>query len=537
MTFGRSLGWLAVAALVASCGSGGNEVVPIPDAGSGGNVGTPDAGTPDAGTPDAGTPDAGTPDAGTPDAGTPDAGTPDAGTLDAGTPDAGTPDAGTLDAGTLDGGTDGGPTVITFPNAAGWTFYGTQDGLPSTVLGVSADQGGNLWVAGAEEGLFVLRSGGSRFERFTMADGLRPYGYMPDGSAPPGDKYLKVLSVAGGPPGVVFAGYQGKPPAPGDFDCESNWDGPHPDPSIYKSGDADRVTLAGSGINVVHYDIFSGPNVVGHELRGREKLCHILRIVYDPGQNAVWFGGNHGFAYGKANFAGNPNCNGQLNCTGVLEHVHPAINGYQSNNNNNVVYLTADYYGVGVDPQTHDVWFGGLIRTTKFKFASSGGNYFQAELFTEGSQYSNNRIDIWPDRVQEPGYPRPSDRVDDAVSGLAAMDDGTAWVGSFSWGLAHLAGNGAVVGYLKDSLLSRHVTAVAADSADQSVWAGVASGHGYSGGISRIQGNTIQQYGQNVFGPDLAQSTISDVQMQGRGSSRRVLVGFRTGAIGIYSGP
>src|SRR5438093_872932 len=83
------------------------------------------------------------------------------------------------------------------------------------------------------------RAGAARFERFTMADGLRPYGYMPDGSVPPGDKYLKVISVSGAWAGTVFAGYEGKPPGPGALGCEDNWDGPKPDPAIYKSGDAD----------------------------------------------------------------------------------------------------------------------------------------------------------------------------------------------------------------------------------------------------------------------------------------------------------
>src|SRR5262245_2902251 len=145
--------------------------------------------------PDGGTPDAGTPGPGTPDAGTPDAGTPDAGTPDAGTPDAGTPPV----------------VVVPPPTTAGWTFYGVNEGGPEKVYGVTADEAGNTWVAGGEEGLFLLKPGATRFQRFTMADGLRPYGYLPDGSTPPGPKYLKVISVAGGRPNTVFVGYEGMP--------------------------------------------------------------------------------------------------------------------------------------------------------------------------------------------------------------------------------------------------------------------------------------------------------------------------------------
>ena len=418
------------------------------------------------------------------------------------------------------------------PSSAGWTFYGTAQGLPSRVLGVSADAGGNLWVAGGQAGLFVLRAGTTSFRHFTMANGLRPYGYMPDGSAPPGTKYLDVLSVAGGPAGTAYVGYAGKPPAPGQFDCESNWDGPNPDPSIYKSGDADKVTLLGNGISVVHYDIFSGPGVVSHELRGREKLCNVLRIVYDPAHDAVWFGANHGFAMGRASFQGNPTCNGQFYCAGVLEHVHPALNAWSSNTINHLIYLTGDYYGVAVDPRTHDTWFGGANRTTLFHYATTGRSYFRAESLTEDSPYISNRIDIWPDKVQEPNIPRPSDRVDDHVSGIAAMNDGTAWAGSFDWGLAHLSGSGHVLGYLNGSQLpSAHVSAVAADPLNQSVWMGF-----WFGGLARMSGGSITRFGTAALGGH-AQSPVLDIQMHGTGSARRVLVAFENGAVGVYSGP
>ena len=140
------------------------------------------------------------------DAGTPDAGSPDAGSevppppVDA---DAGTPDA---DAGTPDAGTPPPTGPVVYPDAHGWTFYGQEQGAPREVYGVTEDEGGNLWVAGGEEGLFLLRPGATTFQRFTLDDGLRPYGYLKDGSAPVGPKYLKVIAVTGGPAGTVFVG-------------------------------------------------------------------------------------------------------------------------------------------------------------------------------------------------------------------------------------------------------------------------------------------------------------------------------------------
>jgi hypothetical protein len=436
-----------------------------------------------------------------------------------------------------------------------------NEGGPQQVYGVTADEGGNIWVAGGEEGLFLLKPGASRFQHFTMADGLRPYGYMPDGSTPPGPKYLKVISVAGGPAGTVFVGYEGMP---GDSSCEINWDTDNPDPSLYKSGDADKVSLrADSSLEVVHYDIFSGPNVVAAEPRGRERLCNILRIAYDKRTHSVWFGGNHGFALGDSRFSGDPTCNGQLSCAGVLEHVHPAINGYIYSNQSEdeklypndpsrwrvtAALLTDAYYGVAVDP-SGDAWFGGTDRSTRFRYVTSTGSfdnpsYWSAQVMTEDTDYAWNRFDIWPDAVTEPQMSRPEQRTPDNISAISVARDGTVWVGSFSRGLAQLTPEGAVVRRLSTELVDHRglVSAVAADPLDNSVWAGASWG----GGLSRVRGNSVAHYDAAVFGTDLALSRVSDIQVDTSASRRRVLVGFLgyergdsrwvAGSIGIYTG-
>src|SRR2546430_12429316 len=172
--------------------------------------------------------------------------------VDGGIPDAGPPDAGPPDAG---------PDPISFPNVPGWSFLGPQNGGPQDVFQVTADQGGNIWVAGGADGLFLLRPGQTKFQRFTIADGLHPYGYLngdqakalgvPNGSPADPNPSLSatpVIPVEGGPPGVVFVGYQGKNSAK-PHGCEDNWDTNHKpgplfgDPSVYKTGDAARVML------------------------------------------------------------------------------------------------------------------------------------------------------------------------------------------------------------------------------------------------------------------------------------------------------
>jgi hypothetical protein len=502
--------------------------------------------------------DSGIPDAGQPDAGQPDAGQPDAGQPDAGQPDAGNPDGGQPDAGQPDGGSDGGqgwtpPPAIAFPSVATWTFYGPQHGGPHDVYQVSADQGGNIWVAGGEDGLFLLRPGATNFERFTMADGLRPYGYLPDGSDPVGPKFLKVIAVTGGPAGTVFVGYEGRP------GCEINWDSRDPaavDASIYKSGDADRVTIDATGkLSVVHYDIFSGPNVVSNEKRGREKLCTIYRIVWNPDSNDLWFGGNHGFAWGDPNYAGDPTCNGQWACSGVLEHSHPAINGAIAGQ-----YLTSNYRGIAVDPVTKDVWFGGEIRTTRFHWNAVSGSPRQkfydgtsgAAWLTEGYNdminpppcpslaatpcYINNRIDVWRDAKGEGSYPGLSDRTDDVVFGIAAAGDGSVYVGSGWLGLRRLDAFGNLMSDETARLTTAFVGAVARDPSDGSIWVG----NRYAGGVHRLRGTATDHYALNVFG-SLANSGVEDVQFAGTGAGRRVLVGFRQtsgtpGFVAVYSG-
>ncbi len=486
----------------------------------------------------------GTTDGGT-GGGTTDGGT--GGTTDGGT--GGTTDGGT--GGSTDGGTGGstdGGTTTPPPTSSGWTFYGAAQGGPRQVFGVSADQGGNIWVAGGEEGLYVLEKGASQFRRFTMADGLRPYGYMLDGSAPSGTKYLKVVSVAGGPAGTAFVGYEGKKPASGMPTCEDEWDqayydGRTPDASIYKSGDADRVTLSGSGISVVHYDLSTGPNKVRDEPRGREKVCNIWRIVYDAKTNSVWFGANHGFAHGRADFAGyschlNAGQTWDYFCAGVMEHVHPAINAWNSTGTKTVL-LTDAYYGASL-ASNGDVWFGGANRTTRFRYGTNGNNYWRAQAETENRDYAWNRMDIWPDAVGEPNIPTREQRVDDNVSGLAVMGDQSVWVGSFTRGLAQLDSSGRPLRYLSTQLADGkgYVGAVAADPSDESVWVGMRWG----GGLSRVRGGTITQYGASALGSTYTWMTVSDIQVDRSSSTRRVLVAFQgsssqAGAIGIYTGP
>ena len=456
--------------------------------------------------------------------------------------------------------------IITVPNADGWSFRSA--GLPSgTVMGASMDEGGNLWVAGGTAGVFVQKSGAGSFRGFGIGDGLHPYGNLhgqiardygvPDGT--PADRSpsldaTPVISVSGGTPGVAFVGYQGKP------GCEDQWDHfgdtladhEQADPSIYKSGDADKLELMGGGIGVWHYDIYSPPGWVAAEPLGREKLCTVDRILYEHGSDRVWIGANHGFALGFSD------------PVAVWEHVHPAINSTQG------WMMTDAYYGIALDTVPHldpagatvfDVWFGGMIRTTRFRYGEEGGNFWNAQPRTELYSSSRatagdissdlpaqaaywNRMDVWPDPIGErwnppldwharaPDAKNPADWDYDDVSGIAAMQDGSVWIASSSNGLRHLDHDGRLIGDVTQYLPGKRLGAIARDPSDGSVWFGYRDGHG----VTRMMPDgSMLQYGAAALGAN-AGSAIWDVQIA-PGAPRRVVVAFRRGVVGVYSGP
>ena len=465
----------------------------------------------------------------------------------------------------------------------GWTFLGQAEGAPSDVYGVSEDEGGNLWVAGGTEGLFLLRKGATRFERFGMEHGLQPYGLW-KGKVPVGEKVLDVRAVTGGPPGVVWVGYEGLP------NCESEFykdPGQPEDPNVFKSGDADRVELQPDGqLKVFHYDLHSPAHTVpgyGH----REKICSIHRIIWDKPRNSLWFGGNHGFSWGEANYQGGATCSDpavlaanewvhmppdggtsevRQRCTnGVMEHMHPTIWSETAS----PYELTGNALGIAVKPDG-DVWVGTAIRTTLFRIMTAGRSRWMSDPYDQKAAASGalpwnfeaarrlsadrnkwrNRIDVWPDLDAEPrkepgdsqpnGLFSPEERRDDEVTGLVVMSDGTVWISSWHWGLAQLKEtvNSNVVTVerrLFEGTSDAHILSLGRDTYDESLWLG----HEGGGGLSRLQADKLIRF-DRVLG-DFGSSTVGNVQFVSSGEQRKVLVGFRktggrVGGVGIYTG-
>jgi hypothetical protein len=293
----------------------------------------------------------------------------------------------------------------------------------------------------------------------------------------------------------------------------------------------------------------------------------VLRIVWNPATNDVWFGGNHGFAWGDGTYAGNPKCNGQLACSGLAEHSHPAINGPGGQ------FLTGDYRGIALDPVTHDVWFGGIIRSTRFHWgafpnARGASRFFAAGTYTDGHSgndvltpppcdspattpcYIHNRIDVWQDAHGEGTFPPPEFRKDDLVFGIAVVpSDASVYIGSGYLGLRHLDmfGNlisdetARIASVKRDgsgNIVGGFVGAVATDPRDASIWVG----NRFGGGVDRLNApGGDQRFSINTFGGLLANMGIEDVQFDTSGPTRKVLVGFHQGSstagfVAVYSG-
>jgi hypothetical protein len=182
-----------------------------------------------------------------------------------------------------------------------------------------------------------------------------------------------------------------------------------------------------------------------------------------------------------------------------------------------------------------DLWLGGSNRTALFRWGSAGKRFWASDADVETK---SNQLDVWPDAVASGS--RPSTRTEDDVSSLAVMADGTLYVGSFARGLARVAPDGAIA-YVCDrrsnpacagtGLVDPSVTALARDRWDGSLWIG----HGY-GGVTRLKGGSAVPYDGRLFGADLVRLRVLDVQVDPSSASRRVLVAFESGAVGIYTG-
>jgi hypothetical protein len=241
----------------------------------------------------------------------------------------------------------------------------------------------------------------------------------------------------------------------------------------------------------------------------------------------VWFGGNHGFAWGNPTWPGSAathcfgaNYGNYKTCSGVYEHIHPGAVACGGGP------CTYRFYGSSVSPSDGSLWVGGWIRSFHYDFGNHGAGFWDYEQ----NQFNPSwQFDVWPDSDAHPGSVHG---WDDQVTSVAAMGDGSAYYGSWGWGLAHIGADGSI-GYLTvhDGLLDNHVTGLARDTnGGESLWVG-----GNYDGLSRLKNGHFTYYDSASLGLDPA-VPVSDVQIDSSQSPRRVLVGFSPGVVGLYSG-
>ena len=109
-----------------------------------------------------------------------------------------------------------------------------------------------------------------------------------------------------------------------------------------------------------------------------------------------------------------------------------------------------------------------------------------------------------------------------------------AFIGSSTNGLRQVDHDGHFLVDATALLPSKSIGALAKDPADDSIWIGYRDGHG----LTRLKPDgTVLVYGSAALG-SRANSAVWDIQVQPATatSKRRILVAFRSGAVGIYDG-
>lgn len=474
---------------------------------------------------------------------------------------------GGADAGTS--GSDGGTAAAPPFTKDGWTFYGPAQGLSQDVSDVSADEAGNVYVAGGDA-LYAKRRGDPSFQRFEAASsgltrscyaGLPPEGDPAFPAAldrshpsPPGAPQLcPVVSVGGAAPGVAMVGYQGLGT---DGDLDADW--------AQDSGGADLVQFDGAKLTRTRHvfvasppqTICVAPDAQGHLVEsratscpnppdpffwqvGRRKLRQVLRIAVNhqagtPLYGDVFMGGTHASI---AAYLHDSAARGFLDRTAgqpakwadakdVWEHDHPAF--YSASRD---AFLTGYSHAVAVDPTSGTPWCSNGFRLAWLR--GYGADLHDDVWWLEPAASPSLYIDPWP------SGPSPTESLGDQIESIAFCDDGSLWIGSSAHGLARrdAAGNLSYVALPDPAAHGNSVYAVACDPSDQSVWVGLGWG-----GVLRYRNGQFTALDATGL-PDFARQPVRSIQIDRWASPRIVYFAFlasagaRGGGVAAYAGP
>lgn len=441
----------------------------------------------------------------------------------------------------------GAPTIVGPPRAGAWTYYGEPEGLSPDVHDVSADEGGNVYVAGGDA-LYAKGPREERFHRFDAAAGLtvncndmsqimnafptRPFYLCP------------IISVAGAAPGRAVVGLKGLDQG---ADLGSDW--------IFDTGGADYVSFDASTSAVSrirHVEIASPPQVVcgaNGEVNtgtcpkpddywwvyGRRLLRQVHRIVVNHDRTSgmygdVWFGGNHGtFAVLLANAAARGwtdrtagwDPHAWADAKDVWEHMHPAISTPAG------AFLGVEGFALSLDPRDGTPWGSNGIRTA---YVIGYGADLSGRLWWDmGPGTKEGWLDLWPDS-------------DDGVRSMSHCPDGTLWIASTTHGLARIDPAGLVsFPALPAPSVNAGVSAIACDPRDGALWIGL-----LQGGVLRLSGGTFEVM-DPAGAPGYAHHPVGSIQIDAWSTPRVVYFAFQParddagavvagGGVGAYAG-
>ena len=469
-----------------------------------------------------------------------------------------------------------------------WTYYDVGQGLSQDVQDVSADEGGNVYVAGGDA-VYVKKKGDDQFLRFDaknagLTETCNDLAYIDPANIqyPPTPPYLcRVISVAGAAPGAAIIGYKGFSQKEGDVGYQRDqwaW--------AVTTGGADVVAFdpdKGTLARARHVWIASPPGIVCHAdgterpttgcsdpndpwwNNGRALVRRIERIVVNHDKSSplygdVWLGGNHAVfsvllanasargypdktaAYAGIRFGHSSTAFGSWSdATDVWEHVHPAIAPSGSN-----LFVDGEGYALSIDPKTGAVWGSNEFRTA---YVTGYGPNLANDAWWMGpldASVVNDQaawyVDVWPDPTT-PTSPSPDFNAyagrfygptRDDVRSVSHCPDGTLWVGSTTHGLARIdTGTFAVtrVDLPNDGLGG--VTAVACDPKDGSVWIGRGLRDWSYPDDFVITGGGLQRYTNGQFAtvdtkgvPAFANNPVNSIQIDPWSSPRVLYFAF-----------
>ncbi len=442
--------------------------------------------------------------------------------------------------------------VVKPPIADGeFRFYSVDQGLPPDVRDVSADEAGNVYVAGVDA-VMAKRRDGQDFLRFDPATiGITRNCDAGKTVACP------LVSIAGAAPGVAVVGLQG---IGTDGDADPNWQ--------LDSGGADVLAFDGTTLRRTrHVEIAGAPHqmCMDHSAPpcsvgdatydyGRRKVRQVLRIAVSHAKGTlqygdVWFAGTHGtFSLLVANAAQRgwtdltPQFPGTEDRQFVWEHDHPSM--YEPATINGVrqwAYLTGQSTAIAIDPTTGDPWASNETRTARKIGYGAVPNGWDVPMWPYYDATDDRRswLDVWPDPITAnvADYDALDPAYADMVSSLSFCDDGTLWIASLLHGLARRAPSGSLSYVSLPSGLGNNASAVACDPSDGSVWVGFGWG-----GFGRLRPDG-SWWLPDAKAPRFAtQGPVGNIQIDRWASPRIVYLAHVASRLGpggltVYQGP